>query len=171
MATKLFTLILAVPILGQLATLCILLFADIGFDRPGRSGLDLEDAMKLSALYVFASLFGVLFCLFQKRWRLAVAVFAVPFGTLMLLMIPKYNPQLDASQYQHLIGMSKADVKTILRGHRILTTGANKLGPFGEELEFESYNGMTVYYSKEGYVARVKATFAAQQSKFRSAAN
>jgi hypothetical protein len=54
-----------IAIAVQVAALVILLFGDIGFDHPGRFGLDFDDWMRIASVYVFAVLYGTV------RWAFA----------------------------------------------------------------------------------------------------
>lgn len=49
----------------QGAAVLVMVFGDIGFDHPGRFGLDFDDLAKLAIVYVFAALYGAM------RWAIA----------------------------------------------------------------------------------------------------
>jgi hypothetical protein len=68
---------IAIAILVQCALLVVLNFGDIGFDKPGRYGLDFEHFLVILALYVFALLAGIVVSAMRKLWGV-IALQLVP---------------------------------------------------------------------------------------------
>lgn len=136
--------------------LAILVFGDVGFDRPGRYGLDFGDAILLVALYSGALICGVTYAVRRKQWRIAALQLAIPFVVYFVInVVPRMREPLHAADYQHLVGKSRAEVRESLGGRRSRTSGAMS-GSEGER-EFENYDGMSIYYSKDGRVLSVES--------------
>jgi hypothetical protein len=139
----------------QCLLIAALLFGDIGFDKPGRFGLDYDDGLFILALYGVAFVLGLAYAIRWRRWRGAGVQLAIPAAVLLVtLAAPHMRRPLDAGDYQHLVGKSKADVRKEL-GDRSLTSGA--MADERGEREFESYKGITIYYAPRGEVLSVEA--------------
>lgn len=148
-------IVIAIAVVVQVVAAAILVFGDIGFDFPGRYGLDIADALVLAALYVIALLVGVTICL-VKRKRAALRVQAViPVLFVAFHILPRPDPKLDAARYQYLIGRSKSEAKSELSGYRTRVSGVKRDVGDAENVEFEGYNGLTIYYSAAGTVVQV----------------
>jgi hypothetical protein len=148
---------IAIAVIVQIAAAGVLVFGDIGFDFPGRYGLDFGHAILLVVLYLIALVVGVAICLFKKN-KVGLGVQA---GILVLIVgyhiFPRPDPMLDAAKYQHLIGKSKSEAQSVLGGYRMRVSGIKKDAGAAEGLEFEGYNGLTIYYSVAGNVVKVES--------------
>jgi hypothetical protein len=130
-------------IVFQCAVIAVLEFGDIGFDKPGRFGLDYDDAIKLLALYGTLLVAGLCWAAVSRRWRLLAVQLAIP---LLVVMTNRaiYNWQMrevDPANYQHLVGMSKTEAHDALWSHKPLTSGST--GGY----DVEHYNGMVIRYT------------------------
>jgi hypothetical protein len=143
---------LAVPLLlcGQIACICLLQFGDIGFDHPGKFGLDFDDLVLICVVYGIVLIAGLACSVIKKHWLAVVAQVCIPIAVLAFSFRPE--PQYDAAQYQNLKGKSKSEVETIL-GTRGKAAGFE--GHPGGNREFVRYGGMTVTYSPDGKVIAV----------------
>ena len=142
-----------------LAIQCLLIgvfiFGDIGFDRPGRFGLDFDDFLLLAVIYFCCLITGLIRCMFKKQWTLAAAQLLIPISILLAhhfyVMAP--GPHLNVVDNQYLIGKTKAEVHEALSHNRRMTGGFQG-DPTGS-WEVESYNGIQVYYSEDGHAIKV----------------
>jgi hypothetical protein len=133
----------------QSALAAVYLFGDIGFDH-GRFGLDFDALIVIAVLYVLALLAGLACSLNEKNWLTALLQLGLIFSVYAYENRP--YPRYEAAAYQHLKGMSRAEVEGML-GTRWLTTSLEG-HPDGDR-EFLHYNGMTVIFSPQGRVMRV----------------
>jgi len=135
----------------QAALLAIFAFGDIGFDHPGKFGLDFDHFMILMGLYLVALLAGILRSVVRKNWIVAFAQVLIPLSIVILMNRP--DPYLRATDYQGLVGKTKAEVVEMIGNGNsgFETTESN------EEREFEMYKGLTVYYSPDGRVVKIVA--------------
>lgn len=130
----------------QLALLGVLIFGDIGFDHPGKYGLDFDNLVSLVAFYIASLLVGVVYAAYWRRWKLVSLQLATPVLLWFLLVIvPRFRPPLDAADYQHLVGKSRAEVRQSLGSRQPQVSGFE----FGEggSSEFEHYDGMSIFYA------------------------
>ncbi|MEO2036326.1 MAG: hypothetical protein ABGZ35_29990, partial [Planctomycetaceae bacterium] len=137
--------------------LAVLLFGDIGFDRPGRFGMSYGHGILLSALYVIALISGLACSYVKRKWKATFPQLLMP-----LLLVaytfwpgPHYPaPHYDASEYQHLVGKTRTEVETQLSSRNaVYGMQADDTG----ETEFVLYNGMTVHYSMDGVVVKIES--------------
>ena len=131
---------------AQLLLLGVLIFGDIGFDHPGKYGLDFEDFIALVVFYVACLLGGVIYAAFRRRWRMLFLQLGTPALLWFLIVFaPRFRPPLDAADYQHLVGKSRAEVQEAIGSGRLRASGL----AYGEEgsSEFEHYDGMSIYYA------------------------
>lgn len=148
-------IVIVIAVFVQFAAAGVLTFGDIGFDIPGRYGLDIADAFVLAAIYLITLLVGVTICIVKrKRAALAVQVI-IPVLFVAFHILPRPDPKLDAARYQHLIGKSKAEAQSELSGFRTRVSGVKRDVGDTENVEFEGYNGLTIYYSGAGTVVKV----------------
>jgi hypothetical protein len=134
--------------------LAVLAFGDVGFDHPGRFGLDFDDAIVLLVLFCGVLLGGVVYAARRRRWGWAALQLAIPIVVILISSMPP-RP-LDPREYQYLVGKSKVEVHNALAGRLQSVTGGRTSR--GEEApEIEGYDGMAVYYSKDGRVLSVEA--------------
>jgi hypothetical protein len=135
----------------QLLAVAALVFGDIGFDHRGRYGLDFTHGILICGVYLVALTFGVIACIAQRRWIALGAQAIIPLIWMAMVVMPIQNPKLDPVKYQYLMGKSRNEAETELRKYRVQFIGKT------DDAEFESYNGMVIYYSPEGRVVAVKA--------------
>jgi hypothetical protein len=74
--------------------------------------------------------------------------------TLVVLGCGRREP-LNATDYQHLVGKSHAEVREALGGRPSLTSGF--MSDDQGEREFETYDAMSIYYSEDGRVLSVES--------------
>jgi hypothetical protein len=60
-----------VALIFESALLALLVFGDIGFDHPGRFGLDFNALIVVRAAYALALLFGMTRSIIEKNWATA----------------------------------------------------------------------------------------------------
>jgi len=101
--------ILHILLLLQAALTAVLCFGDIGFDKPGRYGLDFNAGVTLVTFYAAALLVGIVVAIRLKRfWWLGIQV-------LPILCVGGYrllpDPHFDASHYQFLVGKSRVELR------------------------------------------------------------
>jgi hypothetical protein len=135
--------------------LAVFLFGDIGFDHPGRFGLDFDDAIMLAVLYCGVLLGGVIYTARNRRWWAIALQLVIPVVFYLYVSAPpRVGPPLNPANYQHLVGKTKSEVEEALTGTRRITSGF--LHDEKGEREFESYNGMRIFYSMDGHVLSVE---------------
>ncbi len=146
--------ILYILLLLQAALATVLCFGDIGFDHPGRYGLDFDDAVKLLGFYAAALLLGLVVATkLGRSWWLGVQLLPILFY-MCYSNLP--DPQFDASHYQSLVGKSKAELVRAIGSPRGAVTGYH--GGLGRpDEEFINLRGMTVIISSNGTVVRVES--------------
>lgn len=151
-------IIINVAILFQLVTLGFLVFGDIGFDHPGRYGLDFGHGIILAVVYVLSLLFGLIFCIIKRKYLPLGLQVVVPLVAFVLFAMPTASdPKLDSVRYQHLVGKSKAEARVELGKYRVKASGFVRESVDAEMLEFEYYRGLEIFYSADGRVVKVEA--------------
>ena len=139
-------------IIAQLLLLAVLLFGDIGFDHPGRFGMSFGHGILLSALYVIALVSGLVFSCIKRKWKASFPQLLVPLLLVAYMYWPA--PHYNASEYQYLMGKTRAEVEAQLSSRdAVYGMQADDTG----ETEFGSYKGMTVSYSSDGVVVKVES--------------
>jgi len=147
---------LAIIIAIEILVLVVLVFGDIGFDHPGRYGLDIGDGIALTLLLCTVLVAGVAYALRQHHWVIALLQVLLPVVIILgIELAPRLSRPLDPADYQFLVGKSKAEVAEALDGRRPFPTGF--VSDENGEREFASFKGMTVYYSMDGKVLSVEA--------------
>jgi hypothetical protein len=140
------------PIVLQWLLLMILVFGDIGFDHPGRFGLDFGHFILFVFLYVVALVAGIVLAIWSRAWGSLLAQILVPLAVFIQQSWPP--PRFDAAQHQNLVGKTEPEVEEILHHARHLTS--RQSNESGEERAYVGYRGMTVIYSRDGHVVTVK---------------
>jgi len=139
-------------IIAQLLLLAVLLFGDIGFDHPGRFGMSFGHGILLFALYVIALVSGLVFSCTKRKWKATFPQLLIPLLLVAYMYWPA--PHYNASEYQYLMGKTRAEVETQLSSRdAVYGMQADDTG----ETEFGWYNGMTVHYSTDGIVVKVES--------------
>jgi hypothetical protein len=127
---------------AQLLLLGVLIFGDIGFDHPGKYGLDYDDLIKLSFFYMACLLVGVVYAAFRRQWKLLFIQLATPVTLWFVIFVaPQFLPPLDPADYQHLVGKTRREVREAIGNWRSRTSGA-----IGDS-EFDHYDGMSIFYA------------------------
>ena len=62
----------------QLAAILCFVFGDIGFDRPGRFGLDFDDALLILGFFAVMWMWGTLLAFRRRAWNWALVQLALP---------------------------------------------------------------------------------------------
>jgi hypothetical protein len=141
----------------QLLIIAIFVLGDIGFDFPGAFGLDYDHFIILAGIYLLLFVVGFIRSIKRAETKWMLAQIAGPFAILIYMAsFPLlYHRPLDAAEYQHLVGKSRADVRAALG--RQESTGSGSGGDAGGPYDFESYNGMEIHYSPDGRVRSIEA--------------
>lgn len=146
--------ILYVLLLLQAGLAVVLCFGDIGFDHPGRYGLDYGDGFWLLVFYAVTLLLGLVVAIKLKRyWWLGVQFLPILFVTFDSV---RPAPRFDASHYQYLVGKPKADLVRAIGSPRGAVTGFQGGRGLPDE-EFISLRGMKVFISSNGTVLRIES--------------
>ncbi|BBO35368.1 hypothetical protein [Lacipirellula parvula] len=126
----------------QLLLLGVLLFGDIGFDHPGKYGLDYDDLLKLLFFYVACLFVGVLYAAFRRQWKLLLAQLATPVSLwFVIFVVPELMPPLDPADYQHLVGKTRSEARETFGFWRSRISGSSG------DSEFDHYDGMSILYN------------------------
>jgi hypothetical protein len=146
--------ILYILLLLQAALAAVLCFGDIGFDKPGKYGLEFNAGVTLLLFYVVALLLGFVVATKLRRfWWLGVQLLPILcVGGYFLLPAPHF----DASRYQFLVGKSKAELDRAIGSPRGALTGFQGKPGLPNE-GFINLRGMTVFISSNGTVVRVES--------------
>ena len=83
---------IAFYILLGVQALCwlLFLFGDIGFDKPGKYGLDFSALLPIGAVYLIALLSGVVLALLKKRWFVASSQFLPILAVLLYIFFDSW---------------------------------------------------------------------------------
>lgn len=76
---------------GQLFICAVIVFGDIGFDHPGRFGLDFEHFLLLAGLQICLMLLSVVLAIWQRQWAF-LAIPTVVAGLLVLAIAGILHP-------------------------------------------------------------------------------
>ena len=141
----------------QLILLAIFVFGDIGFDFPGAFGLDYDHFVILAGIYGVLFVVGFVRSIKRAETKWMLAQLAGPATILIYMAIAPliYNRPLDAADYQHLVGKSKAEVRAALGRQESTSSGSG--GDANGPYDFESFNGMEIHYSPDDRVLSVEA--------------
>ena len=142
----------------QLLTLGVILFGDIGFDFPGRYGLDFDHFIVLAFFLVMLLATGLAWSWKRRKWSWAALQLVGPIAALTYGYIePSLNDRrLDPAQFQYMVGQSKVEVRQALGKQRIHLSGSEGESQ-GSYTDFEVYSGMTIHYSPDGRVVSIEA--------------
>ena len=141
---------IAVLTIAQALLMAVLLFGDIGFDRPGRFGMSFGHGILLSFLYLVVLIFGIVYSCVKRKWYTLFSQTMIPLLVIVYTSWPA--TRYDAHEYQHLLGKTRdvvekeLDSRNVIQGLQEDEQGAT---------EFVSYPGMTIHYSADGIVLRV----------------
>lgn len=132
---------------------CVLMFGDIGFDHPGKYGLDFIHGILIVGVYAALLISGVALAIVRRRW-VALAIQAVPIvGYLAYVSAPL--PTYHASEYTSLVGRSRQDVERKLGHPRGELRGALS-DERHKDVEFVSLRGMTIFIGRDDVVVSVE---------------
>jgi hypothetical protein len=132
---------------SQLLLLGMLIFGDIGFDHPGKYGLDFDDFLKIAIFYAGCLLAGVLYAGFRRQWKVLILQIATPLLLWFVMVVaPQHLPPLDPADYQHLVGKTEKEVREAIGSWRMRASGFG--GDENGEYGFENYDGMSIYYTR-----------------------
>jgi hypothetical protein len=116
----------ALGIAVQFLCMLVLIFGDIGFDKPGRYGLHATHTLALLVVIGFAFFVIALNEWLHGRWKIIVAELIAPFAIFAAGMIySKIHSEmtrLEAKDYQHLVGKTQQQV------HQVLIDGPRGMG-------------------------------------------
>ncbi len=79
---------LAVVLVLQAASLAVICFGDIGFDHPGKYGLDFDDFILIGLVYAASLILGLVLSLVGGRLLLAAAQLVVGVGFAAYAFLP-----------------------------------------------------------------------------------
>lgn len=145
----------------QVSLVLVIVFGDIGFDKPGRFGLAFGTLLVCGGALVVASLVGLVWSARKRAWGAALMHLLLPFvafGGLLVWEDWRYRASVvdfDASTHQHLVGKSLEEVSVEL-GDPPGITVATFVEAGGERVELRC-PGMTVRFSTEGIATEVVA--------------
>lgn len=141
-------------LLLEASLIAILCFGDIGFDKPGKYGLDFDAGIFLVICYVVTLALGVGFAVKRRRFWLIGLQFLPICGFCVSLLLP--DRHYDAARYQYLIGKSdkefRRELGSDIRSTEFLNNSSGKRD--GERVYL---NGISVLISPDGIVLRVEA--------------
>lgn len=141
---------------AEVVLVLVFLLGDIGFDRPGRFGLDFGHALLILGLFLLLWLVGAWMAVRCRSWTMLGAQLALPLVAMAVQLRPTAIPRFRADDYQHLVGRDEAEVQAEfgnVRGATLLTLERD-----GEVDHRElQLTGMVVRYSREGRVVAVEA--------------
>jgi hypothetical protein len=148
---------IAFYILLAVQALCwsIFLFGDIGFDRPGKYGLDYPALVVIGAVYAVALVSGIVLGVMKKRWLAACSQFIPILAALLYVYLP--YPKYDPAHYQDLVGKRKEEVERRIGHPRGAATGLVS-DERHKDAEFIALRGMTIYMSLDGVVLGVEGS-------------
>ena len=63
---------------AQFGLVCFLAIGDIGFDHPGKLGLDFDDFVLIAVLYGIVFIAGLAWSIAKKHWKSAVVQICTP---------------------------------------------------------------------------------------------
>lgn len=143
----------------QVALALVFVFGDIGFDHPGRFGLDFGHLVAIGLVFAVAWGIGVWRAVRTKAWsaltvQLLLPLLALPAG--LIVAMPGPDPRFQSASYQHLVGKSEAEVEAEIgrpRGATLVTLEQDGVA-VSRELVLV---GMTIRYSQAGTVVAVEA--------------
>jgi len=134
----------------QFALLAVLVFGDIGFDRPGRFGMSFNHFVMFFFFYIATLISGIAFSIRKKSWKSIALQVLLPLVCFAYSLRPA--PRYRVQDYQHLIGKPKSYVQEILSS-KMKITGMSQTE--NGNIEFAEYRGMTVQYGVDGTVKEV----------------
>jgi hypothetical protein len=139
-------------VLFQASLIALVCLGEIGFDHPGKYGLDFDAFLVIAAFYMIALLVGLVRSCVRKEWKFVAVQLVLPLSLLAFEAAPRQS--FNANQYQHLVGKTKQEVAHELGQPKIHSSGFVH-GPHGE-VEFVKYDGMMIKYSTDGRVLSVE---------------
>ena len=131
----------------------LFLFGDIGFDKPGKYGLDFSAFIIIGAVYLIALVSGVVVGFLKKRWFVSSIQLLPILGALLYIYVPYQT--YDPVNYQDLVGKSKADVEKRIGNPRGAVTGLVSDDKH-KDAEFIELRGMVIYISSNGVVESIE---------------
>jgi len=143
----------------QVLLVLVLVFGDIGFDKPGRFGLAFGSLLLCGGALVAASLVGLVWSARRRALGAALAHLLLPFVVLGGLYAREAWRDrssfvvLEAAELQHLVGKSLAEVESEL-GDLPGITQATYVEAGGERVELQC-PGVTVRFSTAGVATEV----------------
>lgn len=140
-----------VPFAIQVISAYVLIFGDIGFDHPGRSGLDFEDALVLFGIYTVSLVVGLSLAVKSKQFKFGALQLGIPLAYLVYVYLPP--PHYNSLEYQFLVGKNREEVERIIGNPKGRTTGWE--GRNGVKIHNITLHGMTIYLSDNGVVTEV----------------
>ena len=146
---------IALYILLGVQALCglLFLFGDIGFDKPGKYGLDFSALVLIGTVYLIALLSGIVLGLMKKRWFIASSQFFPMLATLAYFYLPYRT--YDPANYQDLVGKTKAEMEKRIGNSRGAVTGFTS-DDRHKNVEFIQLRGMVIYISSSGIVEGIE---------------
>jgi hypothetical protein len=149
---------IALYILLGVQALCwlLFLFGDIGFDKPGKYGLDFSALVLIGAVCLIALLSGTVLGFLKKRWFIASSQFLPILAALLYIYLPYRT--YDPTNYQDLVGKSKAEVEKRIGHPRGAVTGFMS-DDRHKDVEFIQLRGMVIYISNSGIVEGIEPSY------------
>jgi hypothetical protein len=148
---------LAPVVATEIALVLLVLFGDIGFDRPGRFGLAFDHLLLFAAAFVVVWTIGTWRAVRLRRWPAVALQISLPFcacAGLAYVQAPPEVPRFRAEEHQHLVGRNELDVQAELGDAAGATLFILEQDGAADLRELQ-LAGMTVRYSA-GKVAAVE---------------
>jgi hypothetical protein len=141
-------------LVSEIALVLVLLLGDIGFDRPGRFGLDFGHLLLIAAAFAVLWSIGTWRAVRLELWPVLCLQILIPLAALAGLMrLGTADVQrFRAEDYQHLVGDDEHEVQAELGDVPGATTFTLERDGAVEHRELQ-LNGMTVRYSGGKVVA------------------
>jgi hypothetical protein len=132
----------------QCVCMSLLIWSDTSDGYARSYGPNWPYVILLLGGYLLTLFFGALISLLNKEWLTLLIQVAIPIGLTAFIFWP--NPVYDVRDLQYLKSKTPAEVEAAL-GTRGRLTGAGTYR--GRSRNFWSYDGVTIYFTNDGYTA------------------
>ncbi len=119
---------------AQALLLCIVLFGDIGFDRPGRFGLHFSHLIIIVLVYLCTLITGCVYAVKRGKRALVVAQALLPIVALLYSLRPL--PSYDSADYQYLVSTPMDEIEAT--PIRVATDQPNRAGYDAQDAEAQA---------------------------------
>ena len=142
---------LRIALLTQVVCGLLLLFGDVGFDKAGRYGLDVNVGVALGVLYLVGLSAGIAVTVLRRQHRWLGAQIMAPILMVSAVQVCR-SRSYDPAGYQSLVGKKESDLRRLVEGRESISfDDANSVMIY-------NYPGMDVYIDRSNRtVLRVSA--------------